>query len=67
MPVLGVIVLVIALVMLSALLVLFGWNVGVVGIAAACGAKVTGISYGTALGASVALMVLKPFNYSKSQ
>ncbi len=67
MPVLGVVVLVIALVMLLALLVLFGWNVGVVGIAAACGAKVTGISYGTALGASVALMVLKPFNYSKSQ
>lgn len=67
MSVLGVIVLVVALVMLSALLVLFGWNVGVVGIAAACGAHVSGISYWTALGASIALMCLKPFNYQRDK
>lgn len=44
---------------LSALLILVGWNVGVVALVAAAGGHVSTIGFWTALGVSFAIMVIK--------
>lgn len=54
----AVLVIVAALVVLGGLVTLFGWNVGVVGIAAALGANISTINLWTAIGAGVALGVI---------
>lgn len=44
---------------ISALLILVGWNVGVVALVAACGGSVSTISFWTALGVAFAITVIK--------
>ncbi len=57
--VIGVIVGSIIGVIIVGLLFQFAWNVGVVGLAAAAGANVAGISYWTALGGLAVLLFIR--------
>lgn len=44
---------------IGGLIFLVGWNLGIVGVLAACGVKVGTVGYGTAFGASAALGSIK--------
>lgn len=57
--VLGVLAVFFALACLSAAIIFFGWNLGVVGLVAACGGAVSKIGFGTAFFVSIALSVVK--------
>jgi len=56
----GIVAGVVIAILLSALLVQFAWNVGLVGTLAAAGiAQISGISYWTAMGAVALLMIVR--------